>query len=104
MSISLTTTGLPFSHQRPTPTHLICLTTTTTVTTLPPTTCYRSCFLQIIETTNQLIVIVGETGFGKTTQISQYLHEAEYITKGYDDEDDIYEYGSLGAVCIPYDV
>jgi len=30
----------------------------------------------------QVIVIVGETGSGKTTQIPQYLHEAGYTVKG----------------------
>uniref|UniRef100_A0A0E0QHJ4 RNA helicase n=2 Tax=Oryza TaxID=4527 RepID=A0A0E0QHJ4_ORYRU len=30
----------------------------------------------------QVIVIVGETGSGKTTQIPQYLHEAGYTAKG----------------------
>ncbi|RYY32306.1 ATP-dependent RNA helicase, partial [archaeon] len=31
---------------------------------------------------NQIVVIVGETGSGKTTQLTQYLHEAGYTTYG----------------------
>jgi pre-mRNA-splicing factor ATP-dependent RNA helicase DHX38/PRP16 len=31
---------------------------------------------------NQVIVIVGETGSGKTTQLTQYLHEAGYAKYG----------------------
>ncbi|PIA31073.1 hypothetical protein AQUCO_05300119v1 [Aquilegia coerulea] len=31
---------------------------------------------------NQVLVIVGETGSGKTTQITQYLHEAGYTKRG----------------------
>jgi pre-mRNA-splicing factor ATP-dependent RNA helicase DHX16 len=30
----------------------------------------------------QVLIIVGETGSGKTTQIPQYLHEAGYTTGG----------------------
>ncbi|KAG2382425.1 hypothetical protein C9374_005627 [Naegleria lovaniensis] len=31
---------------------------------------------------NQVIIIVGETGSGKTTQLTQYLHEAGYTQNG----------------------
>ncbi|KAF3788484.1 Pre-mRNA-splicing factor ATP-dependent RNA helicase [Nymphaea thermarum] len=31
---------------------------------------------------NQVIVVVGETGSGKTTQLTQYLHEGGYTTNG----------------------
>ncbi|XP_062179800.1 pre-mRNA-splicing factor ATP-dependent RNA helicase DEAH1-like [Phragmites australis] len=31
---------------------------------------------------HQVIIVVGETGSGKTTQIPQYLHEAGYTAKG----------------------
>ncbi|KAF7838515.1 pre-mRNA-splicing factor ATP-dependent RNA helicase DEAH1 [Senna tora] len=39
---------------------------------------------ELIEAVNQhqVLVIVGETGSGKTTQIPQYLHEAGYTKKG----------------------
>lgn len=36
---------------------------------------YRDELLQAVED-NQILVIVGETGSGKTTQVPQYLHEA----------------------------
>lgn len=42
---------------------------------------YREELLQAIED-HQVLVIVGETGSGKTTQIPQYLHEAGYTKKG----------------------
>ncbi|TKY49698.1 putative pre-mRNA-splicing factor ATP-dependent RNA helicase DHX16 [Spatholobus suberectus] len=42
---------------------------------------YRDELLQAIHD-HQVIVIVGETGSGKTTQIPQYLHEAGYTTHG----------------------
>ena len=41
---------------------------------------YRDQFLSALEQ-YQILVIVGETGSGKTTQLPQYLHEAGY-TKG----------------------
>ncbi|XP_049934854.1 pre-mRNA-splicing factor ATP-dependent RNA helicase DEAH1-like isoform X2 [Nymphaea colorata] len=42
---------------------------------------YREELLQAVED-HQVLVIVGETGSGKTTQIPQYLHEAGYTKKG----------------------
>lgn len=40
-----------------------------------PVTEYKRSIIRAVETNNQL-VIVGETGSGKTTQIPQFLHEA----------------------------
>ncbi|XP_043706537.1 pre-mRNA-splicing factor ATP-dependent RNA helicase DEAH1 [Telopea speciosissima] len=48
--------------------------------TLPIYT-YREELLQAIHD-HQVLVIVGETGSGKTTQIPQYLHEAGYTKHG----------------------
>ena len=31
---------------------------------------------------NQVLIVIGETGSGKTTQITQYLAEAGYTVKG----------------------
>jgi ATP-dependent RNA helicase DHX8/PRP22 len=31
---------------------------------------------------NQILIIIGETGSGKTTQITQYLAEAGYTMRG----------------------
>lgn len=31
---------------------------------------------------NKTLIIIGETGSGKTTQIPQYLHEAGFTDKG----------------------
>jgi len=33
-------------------------------------------------TENQVLVVIGETGSGKTTQITQYLAEAGYTIRG----------------------
>jgi pre-mRNA-splicing factor ATP-dependent RNA helicase DHX16 len=46
-----------------------------------PVYAYREGFLQAVEE-NQVIILVGETGSGKTTQTPQYLHEAGYTIKG----------------------
>ncbi|CAB4281095.1 unnamed protein product [Prunus armeniaca] len=48
--------------------------------TLPIYT-YRDQLLEAVEN-HQVLVIVGETGSGKTTQIPQYLHEAGYTKRG----------------------
>ncbi|GKV11200.1 hypothetical protein SLEP1_g22472 [Rubroshorea leprosula] len=42
---------------------------------------YRDELLQAVND-HQVLVIVGETGSGKTTQIPQYLHEAGYTKRG----------------------
>ncbi|KAE8124420.1 hypothetical protein FH972_019308 [Carpinus fangiana] len=42
---------------------------------------YREELLKAIDD-HQVLVIVGETGSGKTTQIPQYLHEAGYTKRG----------------------
>ncbi|KAI3879528.1 hypothetical protein MKW92_003425 [Papaver armeniacum] len=42
---------------------------------------YREDLLKAIEE-HQVLVIVGETGSGKTTQIPQYLHEAGFTKRG----------------------
>lgn len=31
---------------------------------------------------NQILIVIGETGSGKTTQITQYLAEAGYTSRG----------------------
>lgn len=46
-----------------------------------PIYAYRDDLLQAIDD-HQVLVIVGETGSGKTTQIPQYLHEAGYTKRG----------------------
>ncbi|KAG5543088.1 hypothetical protein RHGRI_015988 [Rhododendron griersonianum] len=46
-----------------------------------PVYAYRDELLQAVED-HQVLVIVGETGSGKTTQIPQYLHEAGYTKRG----------------------
>uniref|UniRef100_A0A7S4IG90 RNA helicase n=1 Tax=Vannella robusta TaxID=1487602 RepID=A0A7S4IG90_9EUKA len=42
---------------------------------------YRERFLKAVED-YQVLIVVGETGSGKTTQLPQYLHEAGYTKKG----------------------
>ena len=42
---------------------------------------WRTQFLEALEQF-QVLIIVGETGSGKTTQLPQYLHEAGYTKKG----------------------
>ncbi|KAJ4912425.1 RNA helicase family protein [Raphanus sativus] len=46
-----------------------------------PIYAYRDELLKLVEE-NQVLVIVGETGSGKTTQIPQYLREAGYTKRG----------------------
>ncbi|RDL37632.1 putative pre-mRNA splicing protein PRP2 [Venustampulla echinocandica] len=46
-----------------------------------PIYAYRDQFLAALEE-YQILVIVGETGSGKTTQLPQYLHEAGYTKDG----------------------
>ncbi|KAF0322534.1 mRNA splicing factor rna helicase [Colletotrichum asianum] len=46
-----------------------------------PIYAYRDDFLAAMEK-YQILVIVGETGSGKTTQLPQYLHEAGYTKNG----------------------
>ncbi|VDN33045.1 unnamed protein product, partial [Dibothriocephalus latus] len=41
----------------------------------------RSALLRLVKE-HQIVVIVGETGSGKTTQLTQYLHEDGYTTYG----------------------
>ncbi|KZV44090.1 hypothetical protein F511_10761 [Dorcoceras hygrometricum] len=41
----------------------------------------REELLQVIRE-NQVVVVVGETGSGKTTQLTQYLHEDDYTISG----------------------
>jgi len=46
-----------------------------------PVYAYREEFLQAVQD-NKVLVVVGETGSGKTTQIPQYLHEAGWSKLG----------------------
>lgn len=46
-----------------------------------PVYAYRDAFLDAIKE-YQVLILVGETGSGKTTQIPQYLHEAGYTEGG----------------------
>ena len=41
-----------------------------------------SLFLSQAVHDNQILIVIGETGSGKTTQITQYLAEAGYTTRG----------------------
>ncbi|ODQ66958.1 ATP-dependent RNA helicase DHX8 [Nadsonia fulvescens var. elongata DSM 6958] len=42
---------------------------------------YRDSFLDAVKE-HQVLIVVGETGSGKTTQLPQYLHEAGYTKEG----------------------
>ncbi|EER33505.1 hypothetical protein CTRG_02323 [Candida tropicalis MYA-3404] len=42
---------------------------------------YREDFLKLLDE-NQALIVVGETGSGKTTQLPQYLHESGYSKNG----------------------
>lgn len=46
-----------------------------------PIFAYRNEFIAALEQ-HQILIIVGETGSGKTTQLPQYLHEAGYTKDG----------------------
>ncbi|XP_018018784.1 probable pre-mRNA-splicing factor ATP-dependent RNA helicase mog-4, partial [Hyalella azteca] len=46
-----------------------------------PVYLYREALLQAIQE-HQVLIIEGETGSGKTTQVPQYLHEAGYCEGG----------------------
>jgi pre-mRNA-splicing factor ATP-dependent RNA helicase DHX38/PRP16 len=46
-----------------------------------PVYCVREELLNIIRE-NNVIIVVGETGSGKTTQLTQYLHESGYTKRG----------------------
>ena len=43
---------------------------------------WRNHILWLVEN-YQTVVLVGETGCGKSTQIPQYLHEADWTSRGY---------------------
>ena len=46
-----------------------------------PTYAFRDEFLEAVQN-NKVLIVVGETGSGKTTQIPQYLHEAGWSKIG----------------------
>ena len=46
-----------------------------------PIYAHRKTILETV-TTNETVILVGETGSGKTTQLTQYLHEAGYTKNG----------------------
>ena len=46
-----------------------------------PVYAYREEFLEAVQD-NQVLIVVGETGSGKTTQLPQYLHEVGYSKVG----------------------
>lgn len=43
--------------------------------------CFGVILLQAVHD-NQILIVIGETGSGKTTQITQYLAEAGYTARG----------------------
>lgn len=45
---------------------------------------YHICILQLLNVIreNSIVIIIGETGSGKTTQLTQYLHEEGYTKNG----------------------
>lgn len=47
-----------------------------------PVARYRQQLLYLLET-HATVVVVGETGSGKTTQLPQYLHEAGWTGEGH---------------------
>lgn len=49
--------------------------------TLLPAFAVRDPLLQVIQS-NQVTIVIGETGSGKTTQLTQYLYESGYAERG----------------------
>lgn len=43
---------------------------------------YSDCFNVFTGRDNSIVIVVGETGSGKTTQLTQYLHEDGYTSYG----------------------
>lgn len=43
---------------------------------------YSDCFNVFTCRDNSIVIVVGETGSGKTTQLTQYLHEDGYTSYG----------------------